>query len=149
MASARQSEFSAPFEVSTYYVDGRPENEFAEDAALIRGMGTSPGRVTGRARIVDDPSQVDIQRGDILIAKNTDPGWTPILSAVSGMVVEEGGLLNHCSIVARELGIPAIVGVRRATERILEGATIMMDGGLGIVRLEADTEDGTSTVAPN
>ena len=79
-----------------------------------------------------DPSQVDIQTGDILIAQNTDPGWTAILSIVGGMVMEEGGLLNHCSIVARELGVPSIVGVHLATRRIKDNDLITIDGGLGL-----------------
>ena len=72
------------------------------------------------------------------MAANTDPGWPPILSLAGGLVVEEGGLLNHCSIVARELRIPAVVGVRNATRRIPEGARIVIDGGQGLVRIEDD-----------
>ena len=68
--------------------------------------------------IVTDPARAAIRRGDILVARNTDPGWTPVLSAVGGLVIEEGGLLNHCSIVARELRIPAVVGIPRATSVI-------------------------------
>ena len=94
---------------------------------LIEDIGTSPGRVSGRAKIVDDPAHADIQKGDILIAKNTDPGWTPILSIVGGMVMEEGGLLNHCSIVARELGVPSIVNVHAATRRIRNNDLITMN----------------------
>ena len=117
-------------------MDGQPVDEFRMDGEVIRGTGTSPGRVTGRARIVGKPTQANIISGDILIARNTDPGWTPILSIVGGMVVEEGGLLNHCSIVARELAIPSIVGVRQATSRIPEGSLITIDGGLGLIRFE-------------
>jgi pyruvate,water dikinase len=122
--------------VATFYDDGLGKDEFQNVGKLIKGIGTSPGRVSGRARIVSDPFQVDIQKGDILIAKNTDPGWTPILSIVGGMVMEEGGLLNHCSIVARELGIPSIVGVQQATQRIKESGCITIDGGLGEIMIE-------------
>jgi pyruvate,water dikinase len=135
-ASRRHHIFSKPFEPSTFLIDGQPVNEFPVDTGVMRGTGTSPGRVTGRARIVEDPSRADIRPGDILIAINTDPGWTPVLSVVRGMVVEEGGLLNHCSIVARELGIPSIVGVRQATKRIPDGSVITIDGGLGLIRIE-------------
>ena len=76
------------------------------------------------------------------MAANTDPGWPPILSLAGGLVVEEGGLLNHCSIVARELRIPAVVGVRNATHRIPEGARIVIDGGQGLVRIEDDDRVG-------
>jgi pyruvate,water dikinase len=136
IASQRHKIFSEPLAVSRFYIDGRPVREFPTDAGVIKGTGTSPGRVTGRARIVADPVKVDLKEGDILVAKNTDPGWTPILSIVSGIVAEEGGLLNHCSIVARELGIPSIVGVRQATQKIPEGSLITIDGGLGLIRIE-------------
>jgi pyruvate,water dikinase len=132
----RHTSFSKPFDPSPFYIDGQPVNEFPMDAKTMRGTGTSPGRVTGRARIVGDPSRANLKDGDILVAKNADPGWTPILSMVNGIVLEEGGLLNHCSIVARELGIPSIVGVRLATEKIPDGSQIVVDGGLGLVGLK-------------
>jgi pyruvate,water dikinase len=138
LAAERRGRFLEPFDVSTFYIDGRPENEFQMEGRVFRGIGTSPGRVSGRARIVADPTRVQLHSGEILIAENTDPGWTPILSTVNGMVIEEGGLLNHCSIVARELGIPAVVGVRRATRIIPEGARVTIDGGMGLVRIEED-----------
>jgi len=123
------------FEAARGLVDGRPMDEFPSNAKIIYGIGTSPGRATGRARIVENPTQHNIQRGDILVAKNTDPGWTPVLRIVAGIIVEEGGILNHCSIVARELGIPAVVGVRQATQKIPENAPITIDGGLGAVQM--------------
>ena len=108
------------------------------EGKVLRGIGTSPGKVSGRARIVKDPTRVKLNCDEILVAENTDPGWTPILSTIKGMVVEEGGLLNHCSIVARELGIPSVVGVRQAARIIADGATITIDGGMGLVRIEED-----------
>jgi pyruvate,water dikinase len=137
LALERHKSFLKPFGASTFYIDGQPINEFPIDAEVMRGTGTSPGRVTGRARIVEDPATADITEGDILIANNADPGWTPVLSIVSGIVAEEGGLLNHCSIVARELGVPSIVGVRQATQKIPEGSLITIDGSLGLIRIEA------------
>jgi pyruvate,water dikinase len=135
-AADRHRRFLEPFEVSTFYIDGRPANEFQMEGKVFRGIGTSPGKVSGRARIVNDPTRVRLNSGEILIAENTDPGWTPILSTVKGMVVEEGGLLNHCSIVARELGVPAVVGIRQAARIIPEGAMITIDGGMGLVRID-------------
>jgi pyruvate,water dikinase len=135
-AFQRYGEFMQPFDGATFYNQGLAENEFHSDGTRIMGIGTSPGRVTGRAKIVDDPARSDIRRGDILVAKNTDPGWTPILSIVGGMVMEEGGLLNHCSIVARELGVPSIVAVHGATQRIEENARITIDGGMGVIVIE-------------
>jgi len=135
LADNRRDAFLKQSDVYTFYIDGRPIDELPSNARIIRGIGTSPGRATGRARIVDDPTRHSIQKGDILVAKNTDPGWTPVLRIVSGIVVEEGGILNHCSIVARELGIPAVVGVRQATKKIPENARITIDGGLGAVQM--------------
>ncbi|MCK8602741.1 PEP/pyruvate-binding domain-containing protein [Desulfoferrobacter suflitae] len=134
LAMLRCKEFRQECEPCTYYVDGRPINELFPNAQIIRGVGTSPGRVSGPARIVADPGRSHLGKGDVLVAKSTDPGWTPILSVVAAIVAEEGGLLNHCSIVARELGIPAVVGVRGATRRIREGASITVDGDLGLVQ---------------
>jgi pyruvate,water dikinase len=135
-ARHRRDMFTKPFDVATYFNNGRSENEFDSNGVVLHGIGTSPGRVQGHAKIVDDPALADIQSSDILIAKNTDPGWTPIMSIVRGMVVEEGGLLNHCSIVARELGVPTVVGVHHATQQIHDNDLITIDGGLGFVRIE-------------
>ena len=138
VAQERSRQYHQLADVPPFYVDGRPAEEFPDATRVLRGIGTSPGQVTGRARIVHDPTAADVTDGDILVAENTDPGWTPILSMVGGMVVEEGGLLNHCSIVARELKVPAIVGIRQATRKIPNGALISIDGGLGIVRIEEE-----------
>ncbi len=138
LARSRRDAFLAQSEVYTFYIDGRPIDELPSDARIFRGIGTSPGRATGRARIVADPTKLDIHKGDILVAKNTDPGWTPVLRIVGGIVVEEGGILNHCSIVARELGIPAVVGVRQATKKIPENTFITIDGGLGSIQFSRE-----------
>ena len=139
LAGDRRNAFLEQSDVYSFYIDGRPMDELPTNGKIFRGIGTSPGRATGRARIVDDPTRHAIQKGDILVAKNTDPGWTPVLRIVSGIVVEEGGILNHCSIVARELGIPAVVGVRQATRKIPENACITIDGNFGAVQMaEAD-----------
>jgi rifampicin phosphotransferase len=136
LAFQRRRRFLNPVEPSTFWVDGRPEFDFCAGGTLLRGIGTSPGHATGRAVIVADPGADKIRRGDIVVARHTDPGWTPIFSLIGGIVMEEGGLLNHCSIVARELGVPSIVGVSRATRLIPEGARVTIDGGAGVVRVE-------------
>jgi pyruvate,water dikinase len=135
LAARRRRACSEGWEPPAFYVDGTPVHDLDSDAETLRGIGTSPGRATGRARIVDDPTRADIERGDILVARSTDPGWTPILRTAGGIVAEEGALLNHCSIVARELGTPAVAGVRNATSLIPENATVTVDGGLGVVQL--------------
>jgi pyruvate,water dikinase len=136
LACQRKRRFLNSVDPATFYVDGRPEYDVNTGGTLLQGIGTSLGRVTGRAVIVQDPATAKIRRGDVVVARHTDPGWTPILAVIGGIVMEEGGLLNHCSIVARELGIPSIVGVSRATQLIPEGARVTMDGGAGIVKIE-------------
>jgi pyruvate,water dikinase len=135
-ALPRRERFLTPCSPSTFWVEGRPEFDFTLEGTLLRGIGTSPGQAAGRAVIVSDPAAAAIRRGDIVVARHTDPGWTPILSLVGGIITEEGGLLNHCSIVARELGVPAVVGVSQATRRIPEGARLTLDGGSGVVQIE-------------
>jgi pyruvate,water dikinase len=137
-AARRQARFQKPVAPSTFWVDGRPEFDFPEQGTVLAGIGTSAGRASGRAVIVTDPASARIRPGDVVVARHTDPGWTPILSVIGAIVMEEGGLLNHCSIVARELGIPSVVGVRRATRLIPEGARVTVDGGAGMVRIEPD-----------
>lgn len=137
IAGERRERFIKPVEPCTFWVEGRPEYDLTIDGTVLRGIGTSPGRATGRAVIVSDPAAAAIRQGDVVVAQHTDPGWTPILSLVGGLVMEEGGLLNHCSIVARELGIPAVVGIRQATRLIPEGSRVTIDGGAGRVIVES------------
>jgi pyruvate,water dikinase len=136
-AAQRRRRFLTPFEPGVFWVDGRPEYDFCAGGTALRGIGTSAGRVTGRAVVVEDPAAACIRRGDVVVARHTDPGWTPVFSLIGGIVMEEGGLLNHCSIVARELGIPSIVGVNRATQLIPDGARVTLDAGAGMVWVEA------------
>jgi pyruvate,water dikinase len=132
----RRERFSRTVRVPTFYMDGLAEEAQASRGRTLRGIGTSPGRARGRARIVENPHQASLEPSDILVAECADPGWTPVLSTVAAVVVEEGGLLNHCSIVARELGVPVVVGVRGATQRIPKGARIAVNADLGTVSLE-------------
>ncbi|MGV8073324.1 MAG: PEP/pyruvate-binding domain-containing protein [Syntrophobacteraceae bacterium] len=135
LSGKRLKDFLKRETAASFYVDGRSVDELPLGGNCLRGIGVSPGRVTGRARIIENPTRSNLRKGDILVASNTDPGWTPILSMVGGVVAEEGGLLNHLSIVARELGIPTIVGLRGAVKTIPEGALITIDGSLGIVQV--------------
>jgi pyruvate,water dikinase len=105
----------------------------------LRGIGTSPGRVTGVARVIHGPSEFDQMRpGDILTAKITTPAWTPLFAMASGIVADVGGPLSHSSIVAREYQIPAVLGTGLATERIRSGQRITVDGDLGLVIIASE-----------
>jgi pyruvate,water dikinase len=102
----------------------------------LTGQGVCPGLARGTARIVRDPADPrELQPGDILVAPITDPAWTPLFLAVAGVVVEVGAQQSHAAIVARELGIPAVVGVAGATTRLREGQTVQIDGATGEVRV--------------
>jgi pyruvate,water dikinase len=105
------------------------------DGAL-RGSPASPGTVTGRARTILSPHGAHLEPGEILVAPSTDPGWTPLFLTAGGLVMEMGGMMSHGAVVAREYGIPAVVGVPGATERIETGATITVDGSAGVVSIE-------------
>jgi pyruvate,water dikinase len=97
------------------------------------GEAVSPGVVEGVVRVVLDPQGVRLEPDDILVCPSTDPGWTPLFLMASGLVMEMGGLVTHGSVVAREYGIPAVVGVHQATERLKTGQRIRVDGSTGRV----------------
>jgi len=110
----------------------------------LRGTPASPGRVTGSARVMHHPHAGQLVRGEILVAPSTDPGWTPLFLMAGGLVVETGGAMSHSAIVAREYGIPAVVGVAGAVERIRTGQRITVDGTTGTVTLVSENDILTS-----
>lgn len=102
--------------------------------ALI-GLAVSAGAVEGRARVIADIANADLEPGDILVTAYTDPSWTPLFVAIAGLVTEVGGMMTHGAVIAREYGLPAVVGVERATERIRDGQRIRLHGTDGYVVL--------------
>jgi len=105
-------------------------------SSTIRGIGASPGRVTGPACVIHGPEEFDrMKPGDILVANITTPAWTPLFAMASGIVTDVGGPLSHSSIVAREYGVPAVLGTGVATHRIRGGQRITVDGDGGVVTL--------------
>ncbi len=111
----------------------------ASDDRTLTGMGASVGRVRGRARVVRDPASAIIEPGEILVAPTTDPGWTPLFLTAGGLVTETGAVMAHGPTVAREYGIPAVICVPGATERITTGQEITVDGAAGTVTIEQPT----------
>jgi phosphohistidine swiveling domain-containing protein len=103
----------------------------------LTGSPASTGTVTGRARVVLDPVGAHLEPGEILVAPSTDPGWTPLFLTAGGLVMEMGGSNSHGAVVAREYGIPAVVGVPEATHKIQTGQLITVDGASGLVTLAA------------
>jgi rifampicin phosphotransferase len=96
------------------------------------------GFVTAKARVVLDPTDARLEPGEILVAPSTDPGWTPLFLTASGLVMEMGGAMSHGAVVAREYGIPAVVGVPDATERITTDQQITVDGSAGEITFEKE-----------
>ena len=105
-----------------------------EPQDILEGVGCSPGVVTGRAKVISDPRECsEFEEGDVLVAPITDPGWSPLFVTAGGLVMELGGTLSHGVIIAREYGIPAVVGVKNATKIIKTGQEITIDGNKGVV----------------
>ena len=98
------------------------------------GVAASPGRVTGPARVIADPSEFHrVERGDILVCHHTMAAWSPVFPVVAGLVTEHGGPLSHPGTLAREYGIPAVLSVTGATSQIADGTIITVDGARGVV----------------
>jgi len=115
------------------------EAAFASPAAegAIRGTPASPGTARGVAHVMLSPAGARLEPGEVLVAPATDPGWTPLFLTASALVMEMGGMMSHGAVVAREYGIPAVVGVPNATERIATGQRIVVDGSAGTVAAES------------
>lgn len=102
----------------------------------LRGAGACGGRVTGRAVVLSDASEAGrLAAEDILITRQTDPGWAPVFFLIKGLVIERGGMLSHGAIVAREFGIPCVVGVAHATRELFQARQIKVDGDRGEVHV--------------
>ncbi len=102
--------------------------------ALV-GLAVSAGTVEGRARVILDVARADLEPGDILVTAYTDPSWTPLFVSIAGLVTEVGGLMTHGAVIAREYGLPAVVGVQHATRLIREGQRIRVHGTDGYVEI--------------
>ncbi|MGH2456236.1 MAG: PEP-utilizing enzyme [Candidatus Limnocylindria bacterium] len=102
----------------------------------VRGVGASAGVARGPARVALGEADFDrIQRGDVIVCPSSNPSWVPLFSIAAGLVTDTGGVLSHAAVVAREFGLPAVVGTRDATTRIADGRMVEVDGATGIVRL--------------
>jgi pyruvate,water dikinase len=110
-----------------------PEKAVVDDALERKATGCSAGDVTAVARVIRDPRGQSLGAGEILVARHTDPGWIALFANAAAIVVERGSLLSHSAIVARELGIPCVVGMSGATDWIRDGETVRVDGSRGIV----------------
>ncbi len=117
-------------------IDGSYLAKDAPPGALV-GLPVSAGIVEGRARVVTDVARARIERGDILVTTFTDPSFSPLFVAIAGLVTEVGGTMTHGAVIAREYGLPAVVGVAHATRRIRDGQRIRVNGTGGYVEILA------------
>ncbi|SEM90573.1 phosphoenolpyruvate synthase [Lihuaxuella thermophila] len=124
-------------------VTGVGHARHAPPGALI-GTPVSAGIAEGVARVVLDPEKAKLNRGEILVAPHTDPGWTPLFQSAVALITEVGGLMTHGSVVAREYGIPAVVGVADATKKIRDGQRIRVHGDQGYVEILDEGADENS-----
>lgn len=109
------------------------------NSSQLQGIGCSKGSVTGIARVILDVKDTDqVLEGEILVTKFTDPGWTPVLGRVSGVVTEVGGILSHAAVISREYSIPAVLNCKGALSKIKSGELITVDGDQGVVTLGKD-----------
>ncbi len=144
------SQIQGPLEIGVRPENGPPESVSSrsltrffgeritqgDNPSLVNGIPASPGRVEGVARIIENVSEFGrLSPGDILIAPTTSPPWTPLFRVASAVVTDTGGVLSHCAVVAREYGIPAIVGTGVGTSRIKDGQRVRVDGDAGVVRI--------------
>jgi pyruvate,water dikinase len=104
-------------------------------AGALVGVPVSGGTIEGRARVILDMAEADLEAGDILVTAYTDPSWTPLFVAIKGLVTEVGGLMTHGAVIAREYGLPAVVGVEQATRVIRDGQRIRVHGTDGYIEL--------------
>ncbi len=113
-----------------------------EDQVALKGMPASPGRATGSVRVVRGPEDfARFESGDVLVAQVTAPAWTPLFSLAAAVVTDGGSLAAHASLVAREYGIPAVVGVGSATARLRDGQRVLVDGDRGhVVLLDGENQ---------
>lgn len=100
----------------------------------LTGQPVSPGTVQGPVKVLHSPDEKPVLPGDVLVARATDPGWTPLFASASAIVLEVGGMLQHGSLVAREYGKPCVAGVQDATSQLTDGEIVEVDGSAGIVR---------------
>ena len=117
-------------------VTGTYRRDNVPPGALV-GLPVSAGTIEGRARVVFDPAKANLEPGDILVTPYTDPSWTPLFVAIKGLITEVGGLMTHGAVIAREYGLPAIVGVEQATRLITDGQMIRVHGTEGYVEMLA------------
>jgi len=121
-------------------IAGEYKRENLPDEAIV-GLAVSSGVIEGRARVILNMEDADLEDGNILVTSFTDPSWTPLFVSIKGLVTEIGGLMTHGAVIAREYGLPAVVGVENATKRIKDGQRIRVNGTEGYVEILYQSEN--------
>jgi pyruvate,water dikinase len=115
----------------------RSEAAVPADATTLFGTSACGGSITAHAAVVTDVREAHrLRRGDVLVTRQTDPGWAAVFCLISGLVIERGGMLSHGAIIAREFGLPCVVGITDATRRIEHGALVTVDGDRGTCSIQ-------------
>ena len=118
--------------------------DHSDDPRVLRGMPASPGRASGVVRVIRGPEDFGrFLSGEVLVAQVTAPAWTPLFARAAAVVTDGGSLAAHASLVAREYGIPAVVGASEATARLRDGQHVTVDGSAGVVELAQEAADGS------
>jgi phosphohistidine swiveling domain-containing protein len=139
-APAERFETRGPVYHAQAYRSSKPSEGITTSGEERSGLGCCPGLVRGTARVVRDPKHAQLTAGCILVADHTDPGWIMLFPSARGLLVERGSLLSHSAIVARELGIPAVISIPGLLDWLRDGDEVELDGAAGIVRRLAANE---------
>jgi pyruvate,water dikinase len=115
-------------------ITGSYQRDDVPGGALV-GLPVSAGTIEGRARVILDIARADLEPGDILVTTYTDPSWSPLFVTITALVTEVGGLMTHGAVIAREYGLPAVVGVENATRLVEDGQRIRVNGTDGYVEI--------------
>jgi len=115
-------------------ISGQYKRDNLPPGAFV-GLAVSTGVAEGRARVIVKLEEASLQEGDILVTSFTDPSWTPLFVSIKGLVTEVGGLMTHGAVIAREYGLPAVVGVENATKLIQDGQRIRVNGTAGYIEI--------------
>jgi pyruvate,water dikinase len=132
------SQLAFPYLVNWGYPERFHQTQ-SEDERVITGIAASPGTVEGIARVVNTVDDFDdVRDGDILVCQMTNPAWVVLFTKIAGLVTDTGGTTSHPAVLSREFGIPAVVGTSVATQRIVTGDLVRVDGGAGRVEVLRD-----------
>lgn len=134
-------QFSLPEFVTVSEMESIIKGENTEDRKYFDGEALSPGLVAGEVVVVEDPASVDVSawgENTILVAEATDPGWTPLFAKVRGIIVDKGGVLSHCAILAREMNLPAVSRIRQCHRTLKNGDRVWVDGNNGRITIESN-----------